>query len=67
MKRQFAFVMATALAVALGSAASAGTIYDNGPPDGDSGLSMLFGGGFDASREIADDFVLKGGPGWLVD
>ncbi|MEE9129002.1 MAG: hypothetical protein V3T84_03220, partial [Phycisphaerales bacterium] len=39
----------------------------NGPPDGDSGLSMLFGGGFDASREIADDFVLKGGPGWLVD
>ena len=67
MKKQLAFVMAPALAVALGSAASADTIYDNGPPNGSSGLSSLFGGGFDASREIADDFVLKGGPGWLVD
>ena len=67
MKKQFAFVVAPALAVALGSAASAGTIYDNGPPDGDNGLSMLFGGGSDFSREVADDFVLKGGPGWLVD
>ncbi|MCH7752604.1 MAG: hypothetical protein IH898_10680, partial [Planctomycetes bacterium] len=67
MKKQLALVMALAVAVAIGSATSAGTIYDNGPPDGSAGLSMLFGGGFDASREIADDFVLKGGPGWLVD
>ncbi len=67
MKKQLAFVMAPALAVALGSAASAGTIYDNGGPNGDNGLSMLFGGGSDFSREVADDFVLKGGPGWLVD
>ena len=66
-RKQLAFVMAPALAVALASAASAGTIYDNGLPDGVGGLSSLFGGGFDASREIADDFVLTGGPGWLVD
>ncbi|MEE9130975.1 MAG: hypothetical protein V3T84_13225 [Phycisphaerales bacterium] len=64
-KKQLAFVMAPALAVALGSAASAGTIYDNGLPDGVAFLSSFFGG--DASREIADDFVLKCGPGWLVD
>ncbi len=70
MKRTFGFLMAAALAVGLGSAASAGTIYDNGGPDGHSGLSMLFDGGFDAFREIADDFDLGGGaghPGWLVD
>jgi hypothetical protein len=67
MNEQLAFVMAPAVAVVLGSAASAGTIYDNGLPNGVTGLSMLFGGGFDASREVADDFVLKGGPGWLVD
>ena len=66
-RKQLACVMAPALAVALGSAASAGTIYDNGGPDGSGGLSMLFGGGFDAEREIADDFVIEGGPGWLVD
>ncbi|MEE9129569.1 MAG: hypothetical protein V3T84_06085 [Phycisphaerales bacterium] len=41
--------------------ASADLIYDNGGPDGVAGL----GGG--EGFEIADDFVLKGGPGWLVD
>ena len=70
MKTKLAFVMAPALAVALGSGSAAladgGLIYDNGSPDGDNGLSMLFDGGFGAMREIADDFVLKGGPGWLV-
>ena len=66
MKKQLAFVMAPALAVALSSAASAGVIYDNGGPDGFNGLShVLQPGGI--NRLIADDFVLAGGPGWLVD
>ncbi|MEE9130971.1 MAG: PEP-CTERM sorting domain-containing protein [Phycisphaerales bacterium] len=68
MKKQLAFVMASGLAVALGSnvLADGDLIYDNDGPDGHSGLSSLFGGGFDAQREIADDFVLGAGPGWLL-
>ncbi len=67
MKKQLAFVMAPALAlaVALGSAASAGVIYDNGGPDGSAGLSNILGVGI--NRLVADDFVLAGGPGWIVD
>ncbi|MEE9130976.1 MAG: choice-of-anchor R domain-containing protein [Phycisphaerales bacterium] len=66
-KKQLAFVMAPAVAIALSSAASADLIYDNGGPDGVSGLSNIFGGGFGADRQVADDFILPGGPGWIVE
>ena len=66
MKKQFTFGMAPALAVALSSAASADLIYDNGDPDGDSGFSNIFNRDLGLDRRIADDFILVGGPGWLV-
>ena len=66
MNKQFTFVTAPALAVALSSAASADLVYDNGGPDGVGGLSNIFDGGFDADRQVADDFILAGDPGWLI-
>ena len=66
MNKQLANVMAAALAIALNSAVSADLIYDNGDPDGAGAFSNIFDGGFGADRQVADDFILKGGPGWIV-
>ena len=67
MNKQLAFVMASTLAIAVNSAASADLIYDNGDPDEFNGYGNVFNKDLGLDRRVADDFVLTGGPGWIVD
>ena len=67
MKKQLAFLMVPAFAVAISSTASADLLYDNGDPDGTNGYSNILTAGLNLDRRVADDFNLGAGPGWLVD
>ena len=47
--------------------ASAGTLFDNGGPDGENGYSNATSGVFGFRRTVLDDFTVPGGVGgWLL-
>ncbi len=66
MKKRIAYVIASTLAIVVNSTVSADLIYDNGDADGSNALSNIFSDADGLDRQVADDFILAGGPGWTI-